>query len=209
MTFSEQIAKMRKNHNMTQEALAQQLGVTNQAVSKWESDQCCPDVTLLPKLADIFGVSIDVLFGRTSSAGSIPPSLPMDDDGTLRVVLFQGGHRLMERELCKDVTIHWQGKVANLRSDFSVSCADVSGYVQAGGAVNCGDVEGPVSAGGNVNCGDVEGPVKAGGNVSCGDIEGDLVAGGKVTCGDVSGNVTMVRKNYRGDEDDDLLSDKE
>lgn len=209
MTIGEQIAKMRKNKNMTQETLAQQLGVTNQAVSKWESDQCCPDVTLLPKLADIFGVSIDALFGRTPSAGSIPPSPFKDDDGTLRVVLFQGHHRLMDQELCKDVTIHWQGKVSNLRSDFSVCCGDVNGYIQAGSAVNCGDVEGPVSAGGNVNCGDVEGPVKAGGNVSCGDIEGDLVAGGKVTCGDVSGNVTMVRKNYRGDEDDDLLSDKE
>lgn len=209
MTFSEQIAKMRKNKNMTQEALAQQLGVTNQAVSKWEGDQCCPDITLLPKLADIFGVSIDELFGRTPSAESILPSLPGGDDSTLRVVLFQGGHRLMEQELCKDVTIHWQGKVANLRSDFSVSCEDVSGYVQAGGAVNCGDVEGPVSAGGNVNCGDVGGPVKAGGNVSCGDIAGDLIAGGKITCGDISGNVTTVRKDRRGDEDDYLLPDRD
>ena len=209
MTIGEQIAKLRKNKNMTQETLAQQLGVTNQAVSKWESDQCCPDVTLLPKLADIFGVSMDALFGRTPSAGSTPPSLREDDNGTLRVVLFQGNHRLMDQELCKDVTIHWQGNVGNLRSDFSVCCGDVSGYIQAGSTVNCGDVEGPVSAGGNVNCGDVEGPVKAGGNVSCGDIEGDLVAGGKVTCGDISGNVTMVRKDRRGDEDVDLLSGRE
>ena len=64
MTLGTQIALLRKQNNITQEALAQQLGVTNQAVSKWESDQCCPDVTLLPKIADIFHISIDTLFGR-------------------------------------------------------------------------------------------------------------------------------------------------
>lgn len=207
MTIGEQIAKMRKNTNMTQETLAQQLGVTNQAVSKWESDQCCPDVTLLPKLADIFGVSMDTLFGRTLSAGSIPTSPHKDDDGTLRVVLFRGNHRLMDQELCKDVTIHWQGNVGNLRSDFSVCCQDVNGYIQAGGTVNCVDVAGPVSAGGNVNCGDVNGPVKAGGNVSCGDITGDLTTGGKVTCGDVSGNVTMVKKRSTEDTGGNLSMD--
>ena len=203
MTLGTQIALLRKQNNITQEALAQQLGVTNQAVSKWESDQCCPDVTLLPKIADIFSISIDELFGR--SAPSTQNKLP--EDGTLRVVLFQGSHRLMDRELCKDVTIHWQGKVGDLRSDFSVSCGDVNGYVQAGGSVNCGDIEGPVSAGGNVNSGDIEGPVKAGGNVNCGDIEGDLAAGGKVTCGDISGNVTMVEKRSIDDESRSLIMD--
>ena len=188
MTLGTQIALLRKQNNITQEALAQQLGFTNQAVSKWESDQCCPDVTLLPKIADIFSISIDELFGR--SAPSTQNKLP--EDGTLRVVLFQGNHRLMDRELCKDVTIHWQGKVGDLRSDFSVSCGDVNGYVQAGGSVNCGDIEGPVSAGGNVNCG---------------DIEGDLAAGGKVTCGDISGNVTMVEKRSSDDDSRNLIMD--
>ena len=202
MILGEKIAAFRKQNNITQEALAQKLGVTNQAVSKWESDQCCPDVTLLPKIADIFGISIDTLFGR-----DVPDSKSkLPEDGTLRVVLFQGSHRLTDQALCKDVTIHWQGKAANLRSDFSVCCGDVSGYVQAGSTVNCGDVDGPVSAGGNVNCGDVDGAVKAGGNVSCGDIGGDLIAGGKVTCGDISGDVTMVKKNPSGDNGGIVLS---
>jgi len=187
MTLGAQIALLRKQKNITQEALAQQLGVTNQAVSKWESEQCCPDVTLLPKLADIFGISIDELFGRT--VPGTQSKLP--EDGALRIVLFQGNHRLTDRELCRDVTIHWEGTVSDLRSDFSVCCGDVNGYVQAGSTVNCGDVNGPVSAGGNVNCGDIDGAVKAGGNVSCGDIEGDLIAGGKVTCGDIGGDLTV------------------
>lgn len=189
MTLGAQIALLRKQKNITQEALAQQLGVTNQAVSKWESEQCCPDVTLLPKLADIFGISMDELFGR--SAPGNQSKLP--EDGTLRIVLFQGNHRLTDQELCKDVTIHWEGTVGDLRSDFSVCCGDVNGYVQAGSTVYCGDVNGPVSSGGNVNCGDVDGAVRAGGNVNCGDIEGDLVAGGKVSCGDIGGDLTVSR----------------
>lgn len=64
MKLNEQIAYFRKQQNMTQEELAGRLGVTGQAVSKWESGQCCPDVSLLPTLADIFAVSIDTLMGR-------------------------------------------------------------------------------------------------------------------------------------------------
>lgn len=52
--FGQRIAALRKSKGMTQEALAQRLGITNQAVSKWESDQCCPDIMQLPALADIF-----------------------------------------------------------------------------------------------------------------------------------------------------------
>ena len=54
----------RKKKGLTQEQLAQKLGVTNQSVSKWESAQCCPDISLIPKLARIFDISIDELFGN-------------------------------------------------------------------------------------------------------------------------------------------------
>lgn len=58
------ISFYRKRQGLTQEELAKRLGVTNQSVSKWESAQCCPDIGLLPMLADIFEISIDELFGR-------------------------------------------------------------------------------------------------------------------------------------------------
>ena len=63
MKLNEQIASLRKSHNLTQEELAVAIGVTNQSVSKWESGQCCPDIQLLPTLASYFSVSIDYLMG--------------------------------------------------------------------------------------------------------------------------------------------------
>lgn len=68
MTLHNQIAFLRKQHHMTQEDLAQKLGVTNQSVSKWESGQCCPDIGLLPVIADLFSVSIDELLGHTPTS---------------------------------------------------------------------------------------------------------------------------------------------
>lgn len=66
--LSEQIAFLRKQKGMTQEELAKVLGVTNQAVSKWESAQCCPDIQLLPDIAKQFNVSVDRLLGYTPAS---------------------------------------------------------------------------------------------------------------------------------------------
>ena len=53
------IARLRREHNMKQDELAEMLDVTPQAVSKWENGASMPDIALLPKLANIFGVTID------------------------------------------------------------------------------------------------------------------------------------------------------
>ena len=63
-TLGKRIVQKRKQLAMTQEQLAEQLGVTAQAVSKWENDQSCPDITMLPRLAEIFGITTDELLGR-------------------------------------------------------------------------------------------------------------------------------------------------
>lgn len=62
-TFGKRIAANRRRLGLTQDALAEQLGVTAQAVSKWENDQSCPDITMVPKLAEIFGITTDELLG--------------------------------------------------------------------------------------------------------------------------------------------------
>ena len=66
-TLGKRISGNRKRLGITQERLAEQLGVTAQAVSKWENDQSCPDITILPKLAEIFGTTTDALLGVAQS----------------------------------------------------------------------------------------------------------------------------------------------
>ena len=61
LNFGENIRKLRIEHGLTQEKLADFLGVSFQAVSKWENGDSMPDITRLPSLAKALGVSIDEL----------------------------------------------------------------------------------------------------------------------------------------------------
>ena len=63
-TIGERIKHHRKRLGMTQEQLAERMGVTPQAVSKWETNQSCPDISALPQLAELFGISVDELLGK-------------------------------------------------------------------------------------------------------------------------------------------------
>lgn len=60
-TLGQRIAALRAEKNMKQNELAEKLGVSAQAVSKWENDISCPDISMLPSLAAVLGVSVDVL----------------------------------------------------------------------------------------------------------------------------------------------------
>jgi len=71
--FGARLQKLRKQKNMTQEDLALRIGVTGQAVSKWENDQSYPDITLIPTLAEILDTDIHYLFGKAT------PSKPAVD----------------------------------------------------------------------------------------------------------------------------------
>lgn len=63
-TFGKRIMCHRKRLHLTQDQLAEKMGVTAQAVSKWENDQSCPDINMLPKLAELFGTTTDDLLGH-------------------------------------------------------------------------------------------------------------------------------------------------
>ncbi|MBQ8433014.1 MAG: helix-turn-helix domain-containing protein [Clostridia bacterium] len=62
--FSNAFKDLRKQREMTQEQIAEVLGVSCQAVSKWETNTSYPDISLLPVIADYFGVSVDCLLGH-------------------------------------------------------------------------------------------------------------------------------------------------
>lgn len=185
MTLGKNIAQNRKRLGLTQDALAQKLGITNQSVSKWESDQSCPDVQLLPVLADLFGVSLDALFGRAACTAGSP--LPWGDDNTLRVAVYVG-----RKLVCGGLPVGEYGypeSVDSVLSCVSVSCGDVYCNVHAGGDVTCGNVMGHANASKDLTCGEVMGNVTAGLNVTCGNVSGSVDAGCTVDCGSVGGKV--------------------
>lgn len=63
MSFGETIKKLRRDSNLTQEKLAEILSVSPQAVSRWETEAAMPDISLIPPLANLFGVTTDHLLG--------------------------------------------------------------------------------------------------------------------------------------------------
>ena len=80
-TIGKRIQTLRKERGMTQKQLADAVGVTPQAVSKWETDESCPDITALPLLASTLGVSVDALLsGTDSSSGPVLSGTVMDAD---------------------------------------------------------------------------------------------------------------------------------
>ena len=72
------ITALRKKHGMTQLALAERLGVTDKAVSRWENGQGYPDISLFPRLADIFGVTIDFLMLGDKKGIAIAGNIVLD-----------------------------------------------------------------------------------------------------------------------------------
>ena len=62
------IARLRKEKGMTQQELADRLGVTDKAVSKWERGLACPDIASLPQVAEILGVNVDELLSEIGRA---------------------------------------------------------------------------------------------------------------------------------------------
>ena len=72
-SIGNRISKFRKAKGLTQEALANLMGVSSQAVSKWETDASCPDITALPQLCRILGITADeLLTGKTNEVKLLP-----------------------------------------------------------------------------------------------------------------------------------------
>ena len=70
-TMGQIIRRLRKERNLTQEELAEQLNVTPQAVSRWENETGMPDISQVIPLSNVFGVSTDVLFGKDGTDGEV------------------------------------------------------------------------------------------------------------------------------------------
>ena len=96
-TIGNRISKYRKAKGLTQEGLAAQMGVSSQAVSKWETDASCPDISALPQLCKILSITADeLLTGKTEEVKLVPPSERKSlEELTLRVkVLSADGDKI-------------------------------------------------------------------------------------------------------------------
>lgn len=78
MTYGEKLIQLRKNANLTQAELGEQLGVTAQAVSKWEHDVSEPDLGTMRKLAMIFGISVDDFLDSEQTVAAVVPVNPVE-----------------------------------------------------------------------------------------------------------------------------------
>ena len=86
-TIGNRIYKYRREKGLTQEELAEKLGVSSQAVSKWENDVSCPDISLLPQLCSLFGITTDeLLTGKNDTVKMLAEDQRKSlDELTLRV----------------------------------------------------------------------------------------------------------------------------
>lgn len=191
MSLGKNIAKLRKEKGWTQNELGERLGVSNQAISKWESEMNMPDVMLLPAIADLFGCYIDELFQRNvmpEKEGILP--LPWEDDDTVRCVVFKGHTKLASADdITKNVTFEMTGDVPTVYSDGNII---VNGNVTSGGCTAHGDI--------SVE-GKIIGECVASGSITVGDkILGTCTAGENITAG---GKITgaCVARNIMSDED--------
>lgn len=102
--IGENIANLRKKKGITQEDLANQFNVSNQAVSKWEAGKCYPDIELLPELACYFEVSVDeLLMGEGWSA--IKPCNEDDDILSQAIKIAQENHCISTSVLQRKLNI--------------------------------------------------------------------------------------------------------
>lgn len=101
MNIGERIQKLRKSAGMSQEQLSEKLGVSRQAVSKWETGESQPELDKVVKLAEIFGVTADELLGGAKRPAGVPDNMKDNtetDDGGFENGPFAPIYRLVRRK---------------------------------------------------------------------------------------------------------------
>ena len=184
MKVGENIRTLRQRKGLTQEQVAQQLGVTYQAVSKWENGTNTPDIALLPEIAAFFGVTIDALFSQDMA--SPLDGLPLEDDDVIRIVQLRG------RQVLK-VTPRMSPDDPAIEIAFPRNCNDRTQYFKVevyGHVIADGSINGDVVYHQSVECGQINGDVRTQGNVTASSINtfGPIVCGGIYDCYNLQAN---------------------
>ncbi len=170
MNIGGNIKQLRQQLNLTQEQVALKLGVSYQAVSKWENNANTPDIALLPKIADLFGVSIDSLF--TGNVVDCPDIRSfMKDDDVIRVVQIRGRKVLKISSTFSPneppIEIAFPHDCNNRTQYFKV---EIYGHVIADGSIN-----GDVICHQSISSGTINGDVRSDGNIDVKQLNGQNV----------------------------------
>ena len=225
------IMRLRKEHGMTQDQLANALGITFQAVSKWENGVSSPDISTLPLLADLFGVSVDQLLGRDvlppeeervialvpteEAAISLPeqaeePEKPdVTEEAETEPVYSAPSQDLPwpDDDCFYAVLYHGHSLVGHLAGDPDLIPAKKHFVFSYEGPAQNIFSDFSVEIHGSVKgVRGVLGDVKAGTSVSCGDVGGNAHAGTGLECGDVEGDAFAGAGIECGDVGGDLTA---
>ena len=208
-SFGKNLKRYRKEAKISQDELASRMGITPQAVSKWECGLSYPDITLIVSLADLFGITADELLRGVGTAKEISSATDengaaeveesesdageekltdeyiedcdgiLADDGVIRIVMCEGRRVLSAVEAAEREPILIKIEKVKTKDENSV----FHRLFEKDGKVE-------LSVYGNCEIdGDVNGPLQADGAVSCGEVNGNVDAGGGVSCSEVNGNV--------------------
>ena len=138
MELGKKIKRLRFKAGLTQEQLAEKLGVGAQSVSKWENAVAMPDITTLPLLAEIFGVTIDDLFdltteqrlnrieNRLDAEEELPGDLFREYEGFLQAELNDGKHQKRATELIAYLYWHRMNSYAQKASRYAKEAVRMS-----------------------------------------------------------------------------------
>lgn len=130
MKIGEKIKVLRKEKNISQESLAKVLGVTFQAVSKWETNVTAPDVSIIPSIASFFSVSIDELFDynvfeneqRIDSICRQAAKYRLDDPVRAEEILREGLRQFPSNETILTVLVYVLWNIPGRDNDLIVTC---------------------------------------------------------------------------------------
>ena len=176
MNMGTNIKQLRLQNNLTQDQVAEKLGVSYQAVSKWENNTNTPDITLLPQIANLFDISIDALFSDDLTACSeLHPFMKEDD--VIRVVQMRG------KKVVK-VSPIFSPDTPPIEIAFPRDCNDRTQYFKVevyGHIISDSSINGDVVCHQSIKCSAINGDVKSEGNICVNELNAQ-----KVICNNIS-----------------------
>ncbi len=137
MTFAEKLKSIRKKAGMSQEKLAEKIGVSRQAITKWETDAGIPDIDNMMALSSLFNISLDELLSNEKTEKKQTDYLyesvtEYDIDNTKRYDMNLGGANTLVLSGYDDEKIRVRlasNTLATLRSDFKVKIDDGKNHI--------------------------------------------------------------------------------